>query len=82
MAQKGSEDGPSVWAPAGCVGDLDEAPGFWPWPGSVRTLMATRGVNLQLEDRALPLLLSLPPLSVALPFTINAFEKSFLTPYQ
>ena len=44
--------------PSTHVGDLEEAPGSWPRIGSTPAVVATWGVNHQMEDLPLCLLLS------------------------
>lgn len=53
--EKAEEDGPSTWASATYVRDLDETPGSWPPPGPAPALVVFWRVNQKMAD-------SLPPL--------------------
>lgn len=57
--EEAAEDGPSVWAPATCVQDLDEAVGSWLQHGPVPAVEASWEVNHQTEDKFLSLPLPL-----------------------
>lgn len=50
---KTAEDGPSIWAPATDIQELDEAPGSSLQPGPALATVAISGVNQQMEDISL-----------------------------
>lgn len=46
----GSSDGPSTWAPANNVGNLNLVSGTWLWPGQTLALASIGGVVQQMKD--------------------------------